>query len=300
MVGAETASTAGTSLWDSTAPDGTCATDVVPSPNPRCLPGWSRALPTLQEWGSTVVATTHLACALSLSRCLTPSDCAHMARTCLFVIWTSATCTAYHASPVSPVSLGIVLSPHMQVVFALFWCLLGQALPLVSDRMAPCPINPSLSVLGSDQASLCLARAFLSPWGGRGNDVIASYQKKKEMRMLVHCPIYLAFSITMLWCAHQGNCLFFLHCRSTYYVACRCLWLVFAHFSHLPSFDADDQRWLLRRVLFAQVSECNRQQVPSNYKRYRLSDRLSECLLQVSKYTGMPTETCCCRWLSIS
>ena len=26
--------------------------------------------------------------------------------------------------------------------------------------------------------------------------------KKKEMRMLVHCPIYLAFSITMLWCVH--------------------------------------------------------------------------------------------------
>ena len=135
MVGAETASTAGTSLWDSTAPDGTRATNVAPSPNPRCLPGWSRALPTLQEWGSTVVATTHLACALSLSRCLTPSDCAHMACTCLFVIWTSATCTAYHASPVSPVSLGIVLSPHMQVVFALFWCLLGQVLPLVSDRI---------------------------------------------------------------------------------------------------------------------------------------------------------------------
>ena len=223
MVGAETASTAGTSLWDSAAPDRTRATDVVPSPNPRCLPGWSRALPTLQEWGSTVVATTHLACALSLSRCLTPSDCAHMARTCLLVIWTSATCTAYHASPVSPVSLGIVLSPHMQVVFALFWCLLGQVLPLVSDRMTPCPINPSLSVLGSDQASLCLARAFLSPWGGRGNDVIASYQKKKEMRMLVHCPIYFAFSITMLWCVHQGNCSFFPHCRSIYYVACRCL-----------------------------------------------------------------------------
>ena len=171
MVGAETASTAGTSLWNSTAPDGTRATDVVPSPNPRCLPGWSRALPTLQEWGSTVVATTHLACALSLSRCLTPSDCAHMARTCLFVIWTSATCTAYHASPVSPVSLGIVLSPHMQVVFALFWCLLGQV-------FLWCQIEWHRAQ--STQASLCLARAFLSPWGGRGNDVIASYLKKNQ------------------------------------------------------------------------------------------------------------------------
>ena len=213
MVGAETASTAGASHWDSTAPDETCATDV-PSPNPRCLSGWSRALPTLQEWGSTVVAATHLACTLSLSRCLTPSDCAHMARTCLFVIWTSATCTAYRASPVSPVSRGIVLSPHMQVVFALFWCLLGQVLPLVSNRMAPCPINPSLSVLGSDQASLCLARAFLSPWGGGGTTSLPATKKKqknikKKMRMLVHCRINLAFLIPMLGRVHQRDCSFF-------------------------------------------------------------------------------------------
>ena len=55
-------------------------------------------------------------------------------------------------------------------------------LPVVSDRTAPCPINPSLSVLGSDQASLCLARAFLSPWGGRGNDVITSLQKKNSKK----------------------------------------------------------------------------------------------------------------------
>ena len=41
--------------------------------------------------------------------------------------------------------------------------------------------------------------------------------------MLVHCPIYFAFSITMLWGVHQGDCSFFLHCRSIYYVACRCL-----------------------------------------------------------------------------
>ena len=39
MVRAETASTAGTSLWDSTAPDGTRATDVVPSPNLGAFPG---------------------------------------------------------------------------------------------------------------------------------------------------------------------------------------------------------------------------------------------------------------------
>ena len=56
-------------------------------PHPKCLPGRSRALPTLQEWGRTVVATTHLACTLSPSKCLTLSDWAHMARTCLFVIW---------------------------------------------------------------------------------------------------------------------------------------------------------------------------------------------------------------------
>ena len=68
-------------------------------------------------------------------------------------------------------------------------------LPLVLDGMAPCPINPSFSVLGYDQASLCLAHAFLSPWGGRGNDI---KKKKTEMRMLVHCRIWLAFSISML------------------------------------------------------------------------------------------------------
>ena len=225
MVGAETASTAGTSHWDSAAPDGTCATDVVPSPNPRCLPGWSRALPTLQEWGSTVVATTHLACTLSLSSCLTPSDCAHMARTCLFAICTSATCTAYHASPVSPVSLGIVLSPHMQVVFALFWCLLGQVLPLVSDRMAPCPINPSLLLLGSDQASLCLARAFLSSWGGRRNDVIASYQKKQKKRdedASTLPDLFGLLYLDALTCASR-RLLVFPPLSPTYYVACRCL-----------------------------------------------------------------------------
>ena len=179
MVGAETASTADARHWVSTAADGTCATDIVPSPNPRCLPGWSRALPTLQECGSTVVATTHLACTLSLSRCLTPSDCEHMARTCLFAMWTSATWTAYHARRFH-LSHSVLFWAHTCKFFASFWCPLGQVFPLVLDRMAPCPINPSFSVLGSDQASLCLARAFLSPWGGRGNDVISQPKKKDE------------------------------------------------------------------------------------------------------------------------
>ena len=109
-------------------------------------------------------------------------------------------------SPVSPVSLGIVLSPHMQVVFALFWCLLGQVLPFVSDRMTPCPINPSLSVLGLDQASLCLARAFLSPWGERENDVIASLKKKKkEMRMLLRVNSRVSAKIILVLGPNFGN-----------------------------------------------------------------------------------------------
>ena len=37
----------------------------------------------------------------------------------------------------------------------------------------------SFSVLGHGQASLCLAHAFLSPWGGRGNDI---KKKKKKHR----------------------------------------------------------------------------------------------------------------------
>ena len=61
MVGLEMASTAGTCHWVSTAPDGIGTTDVALSPHPRCLPRWSRALPTLQERGSAVGATTHLA-----------------------------------------------------------------------------------------------------------------------------------------------------------------------------------------------------------------------------------------------
>ena len=60
-------------------------------------------------------------------------------------------------------------------------------------------------------------------WLGPQSFQLLGEKKREEMRMLVHCPIYLAFSITMLWCVHQGDCSFFLHCRSTYYVACRCL-----------------------------------------------------------------------------
>ena len=81
----------------------------------------------------------------------------------------------------------------MQVVFASFSCLLGQVLPLVLDRMAPSQSTQASQCLGLTKP-LCLARAFLSPWGGRGNDVTS----KKKKRMLAHCRIYLALSISML------------------------------------------------------------------------------------------------------
>ena len=135
------------------------------------------------------MATTHLACALSLSRCLTPSDYAHMARTCLFVNLCLPCITGF-------TSLSRYCSePRHASRFCLILMPLGANVPLVSDRMTPCPINPSLSVLGSDSASLC----FPLPPGGEGErrDRLPK-KKKKEMRMLVHCPIYFAFSITML------------------------------------------------------------------------------------------------------
>ena len=195
MVGAETASTAGTNLWDSTALDGTRATNVVPSPNPRCLPGWSRAQPTLQEWGSTVVATTHLACALS--RCLTPSDCAHMARhaSLWFEPLQHAQLTMHHRFHQSH---SVLFWAHTCKSFLPYFDALGQVLPLVSDRMTPCPINPSLSVLGSDQASrhraqstqasrclgqtkpLCAWLVLSSSLGGEGERRHRQLLKKKK------------------------------------------------------------------------------------------------------------------------
>ena len=89
--------------------------------------------------------------------------------------------------------------------------------------MTPCPINPSLLVLGSDQASLYLARAFLSPWGGGGTTSSPAIKKKKErdedastlpdlFRLLYH---------DALRCASRR--LLVPPCRSIYYVACRCL-----------------------------------------------------------------------------
>ena len=90
-------------------------------------------------------------------------------------------------SSVSPVSLGIVLSPHMQVVFASFSCLLGQVLPFVLDRMAPCPINPSLSVLGSDQA-FCAWLVLSSPSGGGGVTTSFPKTKKNEDATVVSQP----------------------------------------------------------------------------------------------------------------
>ena len=121
------------------------------------------------------------------------SDCEHMARTCLFAIWTLATCTAYHAHRFH-LSHSVLFWAHTCKSFlshfdaswgkSYLWC-------WIEWHRAQ-----------STQASQCLgltkplcARAFLSPWGGRGNDVIS---KKKKMRMLVHCRIYLALSISML------------------------------------------------------------------------------------------------------
>ena len=73
-------------------------------------------------------------------------------------VWTSATCTAYHAHRFD-LSHSVLFWAHTcKSFFASFWCALGQVLPLVLDRIAPCPINPSFSVLGSDQAFLCLKK----------------------------------------------------------------------------------------------------------------------------------------------
>ena len=97
-------------------------------------------------------------------------------------------------------------------------------LPLVSDRIAPCPINPSLSLLGSDQASLFLARAFLSSWGGRRNYVIASYQKQKKRDEDASTlpDLFGLLYLDALTCASR-RLLVFPPLSLTYYVACRCL-----------------------------------------------------------------------------
>ena len=168
MVGEEMASTASARHWDNTAPDGSCATDGVPSPHPRCLPGRSRALPTLQEWGSTVVATTHLACTLSPSKCLTPSDCAHMARACLFVIWPvqHAQLTKHHRSHQSN---SLSFWAH---TCKLFFCFLFDA------SWGKCHLRCQIEwhSAQSTQAQ-CLACAFLSPWGGE--EMTSPKPKKK-------------------------------------------------------------------------------------------------------------------------
>ena len=127
VVGAETASTADARHWDSTAPDGSCATDIVPSSNPRYLPGWSRALPTLQECDSTAVATIHLAYTLSLLRCLylqtastwlMPLCDVNLCNTAQLIMLTGFTCLTWYCSEPTCKS------------FCSIWCLLRQVLPL--------------------------------------------------------------------------------------------------------------------------------------------------------------------------
>ena len=66
--------------------------------------------------------------------------------------------------------------------------------------------------------ALCLACAFLFPWGGRGNDVITGKKKKDACALpdLFGLPFFDALMRAL------RRLPVFLHCRSTYYVACRC------------------------------------------------------------------------------
>ena len=78
--------------------------------------------------------------------------------------------------------------------------------PLVSDRMAQCPINSSLV------PGLC----FPLPWGG---EETTSLQKKKDA-----CALPDLFGLPFLDALMRASRRLpaFLHCRSTYYVVCRC------------------------------------------------------------------------------
>ena len=69
--------------------------------------------------------------------------------------------------------------------FCLFRCLLGQVLPLMSDRMAPCPIKSNLAWL-----------VLSSPPEEEGTTSLSA--KKKKRGMLAHCRIFLAFPFSML------------------------------------------------------------------------------------------------------
>ena len=192
FAGVEMASTAGTRHWVNTVPDGMCATDGVPSLHPNCLPGRSRALLTLQEWGSAVVAATPLACTLSPSRCLTPSDCAHMARTCLF--WDLNLCNTHS----SPCITGLT-SPtryRSEPTHASRFCSLFDA------SWGKCHLWCQLEWHIAHSTSLVPSLCFPLPLEERKR----RQKKKKEKEMLVHCRMLLAFTFLMLWCVHQGDC----------------------------------------------------------------------------------------------
>ena len=167
MVGLEMASTAGTCHWVSTAPDGTGTTDVALSPHPRCLPRWSRALPTLQERGSAVGATTHLAC--------TPSrqDAGYLQTTRTWLKHTSL-----RFEPVQHAQLTMhhlfhsltrfVLSPHLQVVS-------DYSLSFGASVTLGVWLNGTVPNQLKPRAPLAVS----SPWGGGGHDFTP--QKKKEV-----------------------------------------------------------------------------------------------------------------------
>ena len=149
-------------------------------------------------------------------------NCEHMARTCLFAIWTLATCTAHHAHRFH-LSHSVLFWAHTCKSFlphfhaswgkCYLWCWIEW------HRAQSIQASQCLGLT----KSLCLARTFLSPGGGGVTTWLP--KKKKEMRMLVHCRIYLALSISML-----DGCIkvivrfpFLSLCRSPHYFACRCI-----------------------------------------------------------------------------
>ena len=169
MVGLEMASTAGTCHWVSTAPDGIGTTDVALSSHPKCLPRWSRALPTLQEQGRAVGATTHLAC--------TPSrqDAEYLQSTRTWLNHTSL-----RFEPVQHAQLTMqhrfhsltrfVLSPHLQVV---------------SDYSLSFGASVTLGVwlngIVPNQLKSFAPLAFSSPpWGGE-NTTLPQKKKKEDV-----------------------------------------------------------------------------------------------------------------------
>ena len=145
---------------------------------------WSKALPTLQEWGSAVGATTHLAC--------TPfrQDAGYLQTTRAWLKHTSLRfepqLTMHHRFH----SLTCFVESTPQVVsdYSLSF---GASVTLVwLDGTVPYQLKPCAS----------LAVSFPS-WGGDTTSPL----KKKNGGMLGHYRIFLAFPFLMLRCEYQGE-----------------------------------------------------------------------------------------------